>query len=224
MRTGRTVAVLLSIAMLLVSFGERGAEAQAFQAEVGGGWAIPSSDVEMQGTSENGRKGTTPVDPGSGAHVYGAVGLVWTLSDNFDLGVRLRGQHSKMTGRFSNFDFSNELSGRLRSLTLEGQLVLTSVGRINPYFLVGLGVIRTTVDGVLVTVSQNGQEDREIQFSEVNVTDAGGDVGFGARTRLVGGLQLTAEMRATGSLPGAKDNAVMAFPFTLGLGYTFGTE
>ena len=224
MRTGRTVAVLLSIAMLLVSFGERGAEAQAFQAEVGGGWAIPSSDVEMQGTSENGRKGTTPVDPGSGAHVYGAIGLVWTLSDNFDLGVRLRGQHSKMTGRFSRLDFSNELSGRLRSLTLEGQLVLTSVGRINPYFLVGLGVVRTTVDGVLVTVSQNGQEDQEIQFSAVNVTDAGGDVGFGARTRLVGGLQLTAEMRATGSLPGAKDNAVTAFPFTLGLKYTFGTE
>ena len=170
MRTGRTVAVLLSIAILLVSFGERGAEAQAFQAEVGGGWAVPSSDVDMQGTFEDGREGTTPVDPGSGAHVYGAIGLVWTLSDNFDLGVRLRGQHSKMTGRFSRLDFSNELSGRLRSLTLEGQLVLTSVGRINPYFLVGLGVIRTTVDGVLVTVSQNGQEDQEIQFSAVNVT------------------------------------------------------
>ena len=220
MRTGRTVAVLLSIAMLLVSFGERGAEAQAFQAEVGGGWAIPSSDVEMQGTSENGRKGTTPVDPGSGAHVYGAIGLVWTLSDNFDLGVRLRGQHSKMTGRFSNFDFSNEPSGRLRSLTLEGRLTLTSVGRINPYVLAGLGAVRTTFD----TVSGTDSDGTEGRFSEVDVTDAGGDVGLGARTHIIGGLQLTAEMRATGSLPGAKENAVTAFPFSLGLGYTFGAE
>jgi hypothetical protein len=37
----------------------------------------------------------------------------------------------------------------------------------------------------------------------------------------VGGLSATAEARVTGSLPGAKENAVTTFPFTLGLSYEF---
>ena len=53
------------------------------------------------------------------------------------------------------------------------------------------------------------------------MTDAGGDVGFGATTRITGGLRLTAETRVTGSLPGAKENAITTFPFTLGLSYEF---
>jgi opacity protein-like surface antigen len=92
------------------------------------------------------------------------------------------------------------------------------VGRINPYFLVGLGVVRTTFDGV----SGMASDGTEGQFSDVAVTDAGGDVGFGATMPLVGNLVLTGEIRAAGSLPGAKENAVSVFPFSLGLNYTFG--
>jgi opacity protein-like surface antigen len=103
---------------------------------------------------------------------------------------------------------------------VEGQIILTSVGRINPYFLVGLGVVRTAVDGVRVTTPDDG----EVPLSDVEVTDAGGNVGFGATTPLVGNLLLTAEIRAAGSLPGAKENAVTTFPFSLGLRYTFGRE
>jgi len=222
MRTGRTVAVLLSIAILLVSFGERGAKAQAFQAEVGGGWAVPSSSVDM---AADGQEGGVSIDPGSGSQVYAFLGLSWTVSENFALEGGVRAQHSRLPGSTGDFGcetctYSNDPDGRLSGVTIEGKVTLISVGRINPYFLVGLGVMRTTVDGVLVTTPQ----DNQVQFSEVEVTDAGGDVGFGAQTHTVGGLQLTAEMRATGSLPGAKDNAVTAFPFTLGLKYTFGTE
>lgn len=162
------------------------------------------------------------MDPGSGPHAYGAVGLVWTLSDNFTLEGRLRAQHSEMPGDTGDFGcsactYSNDPDGRLRAATVEGRLTVTSTGRIRPYFLVGLGVVRTTIDGVLVTTP----EDTEIQLSEVDVTDAGGDVGFGAATQIVGGLLLTAEIRATGSLPGAKENAVTVFPFSLGLSYGF---
>ncbi len=101
-------------------------------------------------------------------------------------------------------------------MSVEGQLTLTSVGRVNPYFLVGLGAARTTLDGTEAETPFGGA-----QFSDVDVTDAGGDVGFGATTRIIGDLLLTAEIRATGSLPGAKENAVTTLPFTLGLSYEF---
>jgi opacity protein-like surface antigen len=143
---------------------------------------------------------------------------VWTLSDNFDLEARLRAQQSNMDGEFENFDFSNQPDGRLRGGAFEGQITLTSAGRINPYFLVGLGVVRTTFD----EVSGTTPDDTEGEFAEVAVTDAGGDVGVGATMPLVGNLLLTGEIRAAGSLPGAKDNAVSVFPFSLGLNYTVG--
>ena len=223
MRTGRTVAVLLSIAILLVSFGERGAEAQAFQAEVGGGWAVPSSDVIMSRVMDGG--GPRELDVDSRPHVYGAVGLVWTLSDNFALEGRIRAQQMQLRGDAEDFSGVEQCEGScpdgyLRVASVEGQITLTSVGRVNPYFLVGIGVARTTLDGTAAQTTRG----ENVRFSDVDVTDAGGDVGFGAQTRLVGGLQLTAEMRATGSLPGAKENAVTAFPFSLGVGYTFGAE
>jgi opacity protein-like surface antigen len=106
--------------------------------------------------------------------------------------------------------------GRLRALSLEGQLHLTSVGRIAPYFLVGLGVVRTTIDATRIEAGAN-----TFQLGETDVTDAGGNVGFGAALRLVDGLSLTAETRVAGSLPGGKENAVTTFPFTLGLAYRF---
>ncbi|PSQ80478.1 MAG: hypothetical protein BRD41_05040 [Bacteroidetes bacterium QS_1_63_11] len=186
MRIGQISAGLLLF--LALAWGARSAEAQQFRAEVGGGWAFPSSDVTTTGTL-GGQEGQTTIDTKSGAHVYGAVGLVWTLSDNFDLEARLRIQQSNMDG-----------------------------GRINPYFLVGLGAVRATFDEVSGTDSSG----REGQFTDVAVTDAGGDVGFGATMPLVGNLLLTGEIRAAGSLPGAKENAVAVFPFSLGLNYTFG--
>ena len=214
MRIGQISAGLLLF--LALAWGARSVEAQQFRAEVGGGWAFPSSDVTTTGTL-GGQEGQTTIDTKSGAHMYGAIGLVWTLSDNFDLEARLRVQQSNMDGEFE-FDFSNQPDGRLRGLSFEGQITLTSVGRINPYFLVGLGAVRTTFDEVSGTDSSG----REGQFTDVAVTDAGGDVGFGATMPLVGNLLLTGEIRAAGSLPGAKENAVAVFPFSLGLNYTFG--
>ncbi len=142
------------------------------------------------------------------------------LTDNLSLGVRVRAQQSQL--RVGSDDISPGTcagvcpGGRLRALSLEGQLHLTSVGRIAPYFLVGLGVARTTIDGTRIDAGGT-----TFQLSETDVTDAGGNVGFGAALRLVRGLSLTAETRVTGSLPGAKDNAVTTFPFTLGLAYHF---
>ncbi|PSQ54303.1 MAG: hypothetical protein BRD28_02655 [Bacteroidetes bacterium QH_10_64_37] len=225
MRTSRLVTILLSAAALFVTLGGGGASAQAVRVEAGGGWAIPSSNVTMTATSSGGQEETATIDPGSGPQVYASVGLLWTVSDNFNLEGRFRAQQSRFPGDTGDFGcggctYSNDPDGRLRGITVEGQITLTSVGRIHPYFLVGLGVVRTTVDGVRVT-TPNGTE---IQFSEENVTDAGGDVGFGAWTRIVGGLHLTAEIRATGSLPGSKENAVTTFPFSLGVSYTIGGD
>jgi opacity protein-like surface antigen len=97
-------------------------------------------------------------------------------------------------------------------VTLEGRLLLTSVDWIQPYFLVGLGVVNVTVDAV--RVQNTGRT-----YERVNVTDAGGDVGLGASIPVVGGLFLDTEVRVTGTLPGGKENAVTAVPFTLGLSY-----
>lgn len=219
MYTGRIVASIFFVLVLFLTLGGRSVEAQEFRVEAGGGWAIPASNVDMP---VQGQDLPVRVDPGSGPNVYGAIGLVWTLSDTFTLEGRIRGQHSRMPGSYSTFrcpdcTFSNDPDGRLRSATVEGQITITSAGWIQPYFLVGLGVVRTNVDGVLVTTPDG----TEVRFVAVEVTDAGGDVGFGATTRIGGGLLLTAEMRATGSLPGAKDNAVTVFPFSLGLSYGF---
>jgi len=220
------VPTLLFVVATLGILGGHSASAQSVRVEAGGGWAIPSSEVSMRGTLD-GEEGQVSINPRSGPTVYGAVGLVWTLSENFDLEGRLRAQHSRLPGSTDDFagplgctgecTYSNDPDGRLRAASFEGRIVLTSVGRINPYFLVGLGIAQTTVEGVLVTLP----DDRQVQFSEVDVTDAGGDVGFGATTRIAGGLFATAEVRATGSLPGSKENAITAFPFTLGVSYEF---
>lgn len=225
MRIGQIVTGLSVFLALALGWGAQSVQAQQLRIETGGGWAIPSSDVSMTGTLE-GQEGRVSVDPGSGYHVYGAVRLSWTVSDNFDLEGRLRVQHSRMPGDTEDFEnalacpdctFSNDPDGRVRGATVEGQITLTSVGRINPYFLVGLGVVRTSVDAVLLT----GPQGTEISFSEVEVIDAGGDVGFGATMPLFGDLLLAGEIRASGSLPGAKENAVSVFPFSLGLSYGF---
>jgi opacity protein-like surface antigen len=210
----RSSAAVSLLVLLIVLLGGGRAEAQAVRVEAGGGWAIPATEVEDR---------PAEINPGSGPSGYVAVGLMRRLTDNLSLGVRVRAQQSQL--RVGSDDVSPSIDrcvnscpeGRLRALSLEGQLHLTSVGRIAPYFLVGLGVARTTIDGTRIDAGGTA-----FQLSETDVTDAGGNVGFGAALRLVRGLSLTAETRVTGSLPGAKDNAVTTFPFTLGLAYHFG--
>lgn len=240
MDISRIVASLLIVVLGGVALaGVPNTTAQRVQLEAGGGWAIPSSSVDMIGTATSGefegQQVSVAVDPKSGLHAYGSLGLQWRLSTNFDLEFRLRAQQVQMGGDASDITsalagcqngacpVSNDPEGRLRTGTFEGRLVLTSIGRFMPYFLVGLGVVRTTVDGVDVVVKQSDQtpEDIPIQFAKVAVTDAGGDVGFGTYYQLVENLRLVGELRATGSLPGAKENAVTSFPFTIGLSYGF---
>jgi opacity protein-like surface antigen len=227
MRTGQLVTRLLPVALLLLMVGGQRAGAQDVRVEAGGGWAIPSTTLDVIGTLEGGGDAPARLNPGPGRHAYAAAGLVWTLSDNFSLEARLRGQYSRLGVEGEDFTsrrcggncrLVNGAEGGLWGATVEGHLTLTSVGRIQPYFLVGLGVVQTTVDAAQVETPNTGDT---IQFPEVSVTDAGGDVGFGAMMRLGGGLFVTAETRVTGSLPGAKDNAVTTFPFSLGLSYTF---
>lgn len=215
-------SLLLTSFVVLVLAGGQRARAQAFRLEAGGGWAIPSSSVDMPGSIEGGAEGFVPIDPGAGLHGYASVGLVWTISSNFAIGLGVRAQQAQMPGDAGDLigacdgcTASNNPDGRLRTATIEGRIMLTSVGRITPYFLVGLGVVRTTVEGVQV----DAPDGTIIRFSEVEVTDAGGDVGFGGQMRFLGNLALNAEIRATGSLPGAKENAVTTFPFSLGLSY-----
>lgn len=214
----RSSAAVSLLVLLIVLLGGGRAEAQAVRVEAGGGWAIPSTEVDV---SVEGRDRPAEINPGSGPSGYVAVGLMRRLTDNLSLGVRVRAQQSQL--RVGSDDISPGTcagvcpGGRLRALSLEGQLHLTSVGRIAPYFLVGLGVAQTTIDGTRIDAGGTA-----FQLSETDVTDAGGNVGFGAALRLVRGLSLTAETRVTGSLPGAKANAVTTFPFTLGLAYHFG--
>jgi len=222
----RPLAAASLLVVVVVLLGGGRAEAQAVRVEAGGGWALPSTEVDVSfqrvGAPAQEEGGIAEIDPGSGPSAYAAVGLVWTLTDNFSLEGRLRAQQSQL--RVGSEDVSPSIDrcvsscpeGRLRALSFEGRLSLTSIGRIAPYFLVGLGVVRTTVDATRIEADGD-----EFQLAEVDATDAGGDVGFGAALRLAGGLSLTAETRVTGSLPGGRDNAVTTFPFTLGLSYKF---
>lgn len=229
MPTLRIVTSLIPVVLFSALVGIHSVEGQDVRVEVGGGWAIPSSTVDMTGTVR-GSQVRTRVDPGSGLHGYGFVGLGWGVSSNFVLSVGIRAQQSHMPGDATDLlgrcgvcTASNDPDGRLRTATIEGRIRLISVGRIKPYFLVGLGVVRTTVSAARVSgvPLEGSSEDAVVQFSKVAVTDAGGDVGFGARMQIVGNLALNVEIRATGSLPGAKENAVTTFPFSLGLSYGF---
>ncbi|MFO8098681.1 MAG: outer membrane beta-barrel protein, partial [Salinibacter sp.] len=204
----------------------RPAEAQQIRVGAGGGWAPATTTVTYAGVS-GGQDVEADVSTSYGRHVYAGGGFVRRLSSNFNLGVRLRAQESRFAGDGGDLrapcevdcTLSNSLEGRVRALTMEGRIILTSAGRIEPYLLVGLGAVRTTMDGVRVQFE--GRQD--IPFSDIEVTDAGGDVGLGASVQLAGGLHLDAEFRATGSLPGGKENAVTVLPLSLGLGYNFGT-
>jgi opacity protein-like surface antigen len=193
--------------------------AQEFRVSAGGGWAVPTNNVDPQ--LEGGPEDQTlSVDLKPGPHVYVGVGFVRSIGAQFALGARVRGQTARLrsdVGVCGRDDVSctGDPDGRLRAATVEGRVIYTSPDWIHPYFLVGLGVVHANVESVTV------QSRTTFPFSEVSVTDAGGDVGLGAALPLVGGLQADVEFRVTGALPGGKENAVTALPFSVGLGYQF---
>lgn len=230
-------------------FSPAAAQDQEVRVDVGSGWAIPISSVDMGFRAETEEEGwislgPRSVDPGADTHFYGAIGFMRSISDNFGLGVRGRAQVAQAPVRGSELfsilppcsqegdcTISNRPDGQLRVATLEGRLYLTTIDWIEPYFLVGLGVVQTRLDGVRVEASTGGQiavgEERfqgtgRFEFEEVRVMDAGGDVGFGASVPVVAGLSLESEIRVTGSLPGGRDSSLSVLPFTVGLSYGFG--
>ncbi len=222
---------LLGAGLLLPTLSHHhSAQAQQIRIGAGGGWAPAVTEVTYSGVFEDPQDSEeveADVSTTFGRHVYVSAGFVRGISSNFDLGVRLRAQESRFEGDGADLTagcsvdctLSNSLDGRLRALTLEGRIVLTSLGRIEPYLLVGLGVVHTTMDGATVNFVN---DPRQVDFSDIEVTDAGGDVGLGASVHLAGGLHLDGEFRVTGSLPGGKENAVTVLPLSLGLAYHFG--
>ena len=244
-RGRRLIQVLFFLAFGVLVSGGTAADAQRLRVDVGGGWAFPIDNVELDPTEvyqatitdhegnqrSQGISIPQPVDLTSGRHLYLGVGLVWSISDNFALGGRLRAHTSEMQSTVDcRFDATCESpSGTLRAATLEGRIILTSPDWIEPYLLVGLGVVQTSVDGVTLRdvgseVIGGGQvtpSDDEISFSDVSIVDAGGDVGLGAAFPLTEGLSADVEFRVAGSLPGGKENAVTVLPLTLGVSYRF---
>ena len=191
--------------------GGTAARAQSLQGGAGGGWAVPTNNVQAEAASGE----TLAIDLKPGPHAYVDAGLLWPLGDRFALGGRIRVQASRLRSEANCRGGGCENpDGLLRAATLEGRLLFTSIDWVQPYFLVGLGVVNVTVDAV-----QEPGAGRT--YEEVNVTDAGGDVGLGAAIPIVGDLFVDAEVRVTGTLPGGKENAVTALPFSAGLSYRF---
>lgn len=225
--------------------------AQEIRVEAGMGWGIPLSSIETGFNVETVEEGwislgDRSLDPGADTHAYGALGFKRSISDNFALGVRGRAQVLQAPGRGSevfsflppcnqdeNCTISNRPNAQLRAATVEGRLFLTTIDWIEPYFLVGLGVVQTQMDGVQIDVPSevqigSGEESLRgtgaFEFEEVDVMDAGGDVGFGASVPIVGGLSLESELRVTGSLPGSRDSSLSMFSPTIGLSYGVGGQ
>lgn len=222
---------LAVVVFLGIYFGcPSSAVAQDVRVDAGVGWGLPVSEVEMQGAivgpnGETQSSGSLSVDLSAGRNAYAALGVMWSISDLFAIGTRGRVQVSRgdetplalVSGCDEDCVASNSLDGRLRAATIEGRLFLTTIDWIDPYFLVGLGIVQTHVDGATVE-HPTGEV---LRIEEVDVLDAGGDVGFGASLPLTGGLAAEVEVRATGALPGGKDSTVTVIPFSVGLSYEF---
>lgn len=210
--------------VLFVLGGGTPAEAQQVRIDAGGGWSIPTGEVRLE--RADGGDGVLLVDLTAGPHYYGGVGFVRSISEHFAVGARVRGHLSHIRGQIDFCEnrectLVDQPEGALRAGTLEGRIILTTSSRIRPYLLVGMGLVESRVGDVTVTDIDAAMQPETVPFSESRVVDAGGDVGLGASLRLFASLYLDGEMRATGSLPGAKDNAFTAFPFSLGLSYGF---
>jgi opacity protein-like surface antigen len=214
--TARSSLAFLAIAMLgFVFAGPSSSVAQDVRVGAGGGWAIPTNQIEAAPES-GGNIPPLSIDLNSGPHVYVGLGFVRSIGENFDLGARVRGHTSRIRSSVEVCESGpcDNPEGDLRAATIEGRVILTSPDWIHPYLLVGLGVVHTTVDGVTVQADQ-----QTFEFSETTVTDAGGDVGLGASIPLGSGIMLDGEFRVTGALPGGRENAVTMLPFSLGLAY-----
>lgn len=211
----RVRSVLVVLAVVVSGVGVSGGaavQAQSVQVGGGGGWAVPTNNVRAEAKMVD---ESLAIDLKPGPHAYADAGLVWSLGDRFALGGRIRVQASRLRSTVDCDDGScGAPDGLLRAATLEGRFLFTSIDWIQPYVLVGLGVVNITVDAV---------RDQETgrTYEEVVVTDAGGDVGLGAAIPVVSDLFLDAEVRVTGTLPGGKENAVTTLPFALGLSYRF---
>lgn len=215
----RQIASYLFVIFILCSAGP-GSEAVAQQIRVdgGGGWGLPISTIEMD---VNDQTGAMDVNLDSGAHMYGAVGFVQSVSEHLGLGARLRAQMTRVPGSSSDLtpldpscgNYNCSVSGQHRAATVEGRLFLQTIDWIEPYFLVGLGVVQTDVE-----VTDTGTSD---QVQEAQVMDAGGDVGLGASLPIVGGIALETEIRVTGSLPGGRDSSLSLLPMSAGLSVGF---
>lgn len=199
-------------------------EAQQIRIDAGGGWSIPTGEVRLERADEG--DGLLFVDLTSGPHYYAGVGFVRSIGEHFAVGARVRGHFSRIRGEI-DFCENRECTlveqpeGSVRVGTIEGRIIVTSSSRIRPYLLVGMGLVESRVGETTVTDIESDTQPETVPFSESRVVDAGGDVGLGASLRLFASLYLDGEMRVTGSLPGAKDNAFTAFPFSLGLSYGF---
>ncbi len=187
--------------------------------DVGGGWGIPIDDVALQSQTVD---GNLAIDVNSGPHAYAGVGFVRSIAEKFALGARIRGQATQLRGTVENVtcgeDFTcQDPEGLLWAATLEGRIIITAPEWINPYLLVGLGAVQTTVHGVTV---ENSDGDT-FRFDEAKVTDAGGDIGLGASLPITDYLYFDAEFRVTGALPGGKENEVSVLPFSAGISVGF---
>ena len=220
MRVRRVLLTLLTTALGMLLVGPPTSTAQEVRVDAGGGWAVPTNNVESQlGSGPNTQ--TLPIDLKPGPHVYASAGFVRSIGEQFALGARVRGQAARLRSTVEacqqeEVACTGAPDGLIQAATIEGRVILTSPDWIHPYLLVGLGVVHSSVEGV--TAESGGVS---FPFPEVSVTDAGGDVGLGASLPLAAGLQVDAEFRVTGALPGGKENAVTTLPFSLGLGYQF---
>lgn len=222
MRPRRLFSTLSLAAFGLLLCGTSISVAQEIRIDVGGGWGVPTNNVNAQADVEENVR-PLPIDLKPGPHAYAAAGFVRTIGEHFALGSRVRVQTSRLRSSVEPCEGGQctNPEGRLRAATLEGRIIVTTPSWIRPYFLVGLGVVRASVPSVTVRDVENPSLPSTVPFQEVTVTDAGGDIGLGASFPVAGGLSLDTEFRVTGTLPGAKDNAVTVLPFSLGVSYGF---
>lgn len=213
--------------LLSVLLGVPSTLAQEARFDVGGGWAFPIDNVEQDvevtiETPDGPLTGTItqPVDLQSGRHIYVGAGFVRSIGENFALGARLRAHRSELATTVDcTVGTCTSPDGFYRAATVEGRLIITSPDWIRPYFLVGLGIVHTSVDEVTARDIEDTRLPNSLTYSAVSVVDAGGDIGIGASVPVTGDLYVDGEFRVTGALPGGKDNAITVLPLSLGLSY-----
>lgn len=210
--------LLLVVAGFPLVFGSS-SWAQEIRIDGGGGWSIPTTDA-VNLSAEDVENLQVSVNIHSGPHAYAGAGFVRSIGERFALGARLRAHVSRIRATTDCPSCRNP-EGDLRAATVEGRIIITAPEWIHPYLLVGIGVVHTTVDRVTARNVQTPDLPETIHFERASVLDAGGDVGLGASLPMIAGLYLDAEIRATGSLPGGKENTVTMLPFSLGLSYGF---